>query len=75
MKRLHRDNVAGLQGISRPAASGKGVRASSLQIPVHYFAGLILDVNVEVHVGIHPLHFSDDARDCDRFVLVKLGGE
>src|SRR5579863_1676288 len=72
----HRDGVPVLQrDFALPAGPVEHIGRISFEFPVGDGAVFILDVQIEVAMRVGPFHFSDDARQGNRFIAVVFGAE
>src|SRR5262245_39824429 len=69
-----RHDVAWLHGRPGPAVSHQAIRAAHLHAPVGNLV-VVLDVDVEPHVGVHPFSLGDRSRQTEWFVGVEFGAE
>src|SRR5260370_15412680 len=74
-KTLGREHVPRLDGVFTPALPVKNVRRTALEGPIHYFAARVLDVEIEIDVRIHELHFRDGSGKRQRLAVVKFNAE
>src|SRR2546425_2210058 len=65
-----RYRVTDLQRILSPALPVQAVWRAAFNGKIDVFAAGIFRVNIEVDVGIHPLHFRDLAAELDRLVVI-----
>src|ERR1700752_2654808 len=57
----HRDHLAWLQELRIPASSLQDRRSQGLDAPIHGLAGVVLDVEENLAMGIGPIIFGDNA--------------
>src|SRR5438093_2391696 len=67
-----RDLIAHFQGILPPPCASQNQRRAEFDIPIRHVAALILHVDIETGMRIHPLDLGDDSCELDRRVLVIL---
>src|SRR5208283_5460317 len=58
-----------------PAEAHESVRAAELELPVGNRTRIVLDVDIETGMGIHPLHLGHRACERHRFGGVVFGGK
>src|SRR5579862_279431 len=69
------DFIADLHGVLGPAAAQQGGGRSHFASPVEHLAGIVRDIDVEEHVGVHPIDFGDDPFVLHRFGWIVFRGE
>ena len=74
-KRVDRNCVARLQGISRPALVHQGIRTSQLKFPIGDLALGVFHVYVNARVRIDPVHFRDGPAEIDGLLEIELRRE
>src|SRR5438874_1899017 len=67
-----RDLIAHFQGILPPPCASQNQRRAEFDIPIRHVAALILHVDIETGMRIHPLYLRDDSGELYRIVLVIL---
>src|SRR5690606_21899805 len=73
---VHLDLRADRQRVAAPAAALQQVRRPELGAPVRDLAArIVLDVEIDPHVGVRPFDLRDDAPERDRLLGIELGGE